>query len=135
MDKVEFEFPDEIEAKGTEKEPELDIEIEDDTPPEDRGREPIPKEIVKKLEVEVDELDQYSAEAKQKLIQMKKVWHDERRDKERALREQQEALNAAQKLLEENKRMRAMIDNGQKEYKDALKESAKAELKIAKLAY
>ena len=93
MQKEEFKFPDEIEAESAGKPEEkvdielegegesLEIEIEDDTPADDRNREPLPKEVVKKLEVEVDELDQYSEEAKQKLKQMKKIWNDERRAK------------------------------------------------------
>jgi hypothetical protein len=60
----------------------FEIEIEDDTPPEDRGREPLPKELVKELED--DELEEYSEKVKVRLKQMKKVWHDERREKERA---------------------------------------------------
>jgi len=79
-----------------------DIEIEDDTPEQDRGREPMPKEIVDELEA--DELEEYSEKVKLRLKQMKKVWHDERREKERAFREQQETLSAAQRLFEENKR-------------------------------
>jgi hypothetical protein len=74
-----------------------DIEVEDDTPEEDRGREPLPKEIVEELEN--DELGEYSEKVKTRLKQMKKVWHDERREKERYQREQQEALSAAQRLL------------------------------------
>ena len=31
-------------------EPELEIEEEDDTPPEDRGKEPLPDDIVKEVE-------------------------------------------------------------------------------------
>jgi hypothetical protein len=144
MEKVEFEFPDEIEAKGKQEAPpaeeleakatpEVEIEVEDDTPPEDRGRQPLPKELVEKLEV--DELDKYSAEAKEKLVQMKKVWHDERREKERAYREQQEALDAARKLHEENRRMKELISNGEKEYVAAMKTAADLQLEMAKKAY
>lgn len=144
MEKVEFEFPDEAEVKGKEEAapaeeleakaaPEVEIEVEDDTPPEDRGRQPLPKELVEKLEV--DELDKYSLEAKEKLVQMKKVWHDERREKERALREQQEALSAAQRLIEENKRMKELISNGEKEYIAAMKTAADLQLEMAKKAY
>jgi len=147
MQKEEFKFPDEIEAESTGKPEEkvdielegegesLEIEIEDDTPADDRNREPLPKEVVKKLEVEVDELDQYSEEAKQKLKQMKKIWNDERRAKESADRERNAALEAAQKLYEENKRIKSILENGEKEYKEAVKESAKAQLKAAKQAY
>ena len=77
----DFKFPDEIEEV---KEPEIEIEIEDDTPEEDRGRTPVAKEKVKQLEIEVDELDQYSQDAKDKMIQMKRIWNDERRRAESA---------------------------------------------------
>ena len=50
MDKDEFKFPDEIEDKKDEDlANEIDIEIEDDTPPEDRNKEPLPKEVVEEL--------------------------------------------------------------------------------------
>ena len=139
FEKVEFEFPDEIEAKGKpveKEEPELEIEIEDDTPPEDRNRRPaMDPEAVKKLEVEVDELDKYSAEAKDKVIKMKKVWNDERRRADAAEREQREALKAAEKLMAENKRMKEMIANGEKEYVAAMKGSADMQLEMAKRSY
>ena len=53
FDKEEFKFPDETsEAKGKPegKEPEFEYEIEDDTPSQDRGREPMPKPLVEELE-------------------------------------------------------------------------------------
>lgn len=56
-----------------------EIEIEDDTPEADRGRAPMPKELVEELEA--DELEEYSDKVKTRLKQMKKVWHDERREK------------------------------------------------------
>ena len=75
MDKTEFEFPDEKEAKAggkvEAKDESLDFEIEDDTPEEDRGREPMPKELVQELEQ--DELEDYSEKVKTRLKQMKKV--------------------------------------------------------------
>jgi len=66
------------------EEKDFELEIEDDTPAEDRGRQPLPKEVVEELEQ--DELEDYSDKVKTRLKQMKKVWHDERREKERALR-------------------------------------------------
>ena len=40
----------------------IEVAFEDDTPEEDRGREPMPEDIVKELEE--DELEQYSGEIK-----------------------------------------------------------------------
>lgn len=134
----EFKFPDEVEETTTvepETEDKLEIEVEDDTPEEDRGRVPADPEKVKQLEVEVSELDKYSADAKQKMIQMKRIWNDERRAREAAEREYQAAIDATQRLIEENNRMKAMINNGQKDYVNAMKNSAKLELKAAKKAY
>ena len=137
MEKMEYEFPDEVQDKSVEEaqEPEFQIEIEDDTPPEDRNRKPVSKEIVKQLEVEVDELDKYSAEAKDKLIKMKKVWHDERRAKESADRERQEALAVAQQLMNENKALKSKLSVGEEEYVGVAKQSAVQELEAAKKAY
>ena len=96
----DYKFPDEIEV--TNGSDDLEIEITDDTPPEDRGRSPLPRNVVEELEN--DDLEEYSDKVKKRLGQMKKVWHDERREKERAHREREEALQfmyAAYKALRE----------------------------------
>lgn len=135
----EFKFPDEVEAEKKvsveAEDDEIQIEIEDDTPEEDRGREPMPIEAVKKLEVEVDELDKYSAEAKEKMIQMKKVWHDERRAKEAAAREREEAIRVAQQLLDENKKLKQAYSTGEKTYIETVQGAAELELEVAKRSY
>jgi hypothetical protein len=66
---------------------------------------------------------------------MKRVWNDERRAKEAADRERAAALDAAQRLLEENKRIKAMLTNGQEEYKTAITTSTEMKLEMAKKAY
>ena len=115
------------------EEKEFELEIEDDTPEEDRGRQPLPKEVVEELEQ--DELEDYSEKVKTRLKQMKKVWHDERREKERALREQQEALTMAQKALEENKALRSKLTEGEKSLVLTATSAAEIELEMAKRAY
>ena len=130
-----FQFPDEqdpevkIEAEGSD----FEIEIEDDTPEEDRGKTPLPKPLVEELEK--DELESYDEQVKTRLKQMRKVWHDERREKEAARREQEEALTVARRLLEENKRMKAMINTGGQEYVDSVQRAATLELEAAKRLY
>jgi hypothetical protein len=112
---------------------EIEIEIEDDTPPEDRGREPLPKELVKELED--DELEEYSDQVKVKLKQMKKVWHDERREKERAMREQQAALEMAQQLRNEIKQLRSKVTENEGHLVNTAKNAVELELKNAEKAY
>lgn len=134
FEQEEFKFPDEQhEVKGSNEEDKFEIEIEDDTPAEDRNRQPMPKELVEELDK--DELDQYDDNVKQKLKQMRKVWHDERRAKEAAYREQQEAVTLAQRVVEENKRYKQMLSNGESEYKTAIETAANYELEAAKRAY
>lgn len=135
-----FEFEVEQEQEQVEKEkPGVDLEIVDDTPDEDKDpvtgkmREPMPEDLVKELEA--DELDDYSEKVKIRLKQMKKVWHDERRAKEAALREQQEALAVAQRTIEENKKLKEKLSAGEKSYIDTAKSAAELELEMAKKAY
>jgi len=137
----EFKFPDEIEDQGKPVDTNVDtdsddieIEIVDDTPKEDRNRKPLDPEAKAKLE-ELDESDEYSKNVKDKFSQYKKAWHEERRAKEAALREQQEALAAAQAILDENKRLKKQLQYGEKELNSASKDAAKAELEKAKKEY
>jgi hypothetical protein len=142
MQTEEFKFPDETEAEvkatedqGNPVENDLEIEIEDDTPEEDRGRTPTTPEKVKALEVEVDDLDKYSKEAKDKLIRMKRVWNDERRRADSAERERQEALDAANRLLAENRKFKELVNQNQQARHTAVTESTELKLSAAKKAY
>jgi hypothetical protein len=103
FEKEEFKFPDEQEDKGKPLEAsaeEVEYIVEDDTPPEDRGREPLPTEVVKKLEVADEDNEELDPKAqKERIKQYKKVWNDERRAKEDAQREQQAAIELAKRLI------------------------------------
>ena len=84
VDREEFKFPDEQEKAEANQQvsDEIEVKVEDDTPEEDRGRKPLPKEVVDELDS--DDLEEYSEKVKKRLGQMKKVCHDERRAKEAA---------------------------------------------------
>lgn len=126
----EYKFPDE-QDQNTELD--IEVEIEDDTPEEDRGRQPMPKEIVDDLDR--DELEEYDEGVKQKLKQLKKVWHDERRAKEQLAREQEEALAIARRLYEENQKLRSAYSTGEKEYISTAQTNAQMEMDAARRAY
>jgi len=140
-EKEEFKFPDEIEENEPdvkveieEDEGKLEVEIVDDTPEEDRNVEPLTPDIVNELE-QVDESEDYSKNVKTKFKQYKKAWHDERRAKEAAYKEQQEALSVAQAILEENKRLKNVLHLGEKELIVNYQANAELELDRAKKTY
>ncbi len=130
-DDDDFSFEIEDETTPVSNEPEIDVE--DDTPPEDRGREPMPAEIV--AELEADELEEYSEKVKLRLKQMKKVWHDERREKERLMREHNEALATARRLLDDNRKLKSTLSQGEQELVGSFKQTAEYELEKAKREY
>jgi len=132
-----YKFPDEEEVKPPAEtagnEDDFEIEIEDDTPPQDRGRKPSQPEFVE--EMEKDELSEYSAEAKKKIDGFKKIYHDERRAKEAAERERQAAIDAAKKLYEENKTLKGRVNSTESIAVDSFKSNAEQELMMAKKEY
>jgi len=124
----EYKFPDEMDAPE-----ELEIEIEDDTPEQDRGKTPSDPKFVEELDK--DELDEYSAAAKQKIAAFKKVYHDERRAKEAADREREEAVAVAKRLFEENKALKGRVTNTEGFAINSIKSNAQAALEKAKREY
>ena len=134
IEMTEYKFPDEQPPKAVEEPEQLEIEIEDDTPLEDRANSaPMPKDIVDELEK--DELEAFTGEAKEKLHQLKKVWNDERRAKEAAKREAEEAARVAAQLLEENKKLKTKLTAGEQTLHTKYKENVSYELEKAKKEY
>ena len=80
----------------------IDNEIDDDTPEEDRGREP----LTNAEEVSDDELSQYSTKVQKRINEVNRKYHDERRAKEAIARQSAEAVNYAKAVLEENNRLK-----------------------------
>ena len=110
-----------------------DVEIVDDTPPSDRGRKPLPKEVLDDLEHE--EAEDYSAKVKQRIDQLKKAWHDERRAKEAAMREREAAAEFAKTLQAERDRIRSEMSQGEGWAIEQAKGRAQLMLDNAKRAY
>jgi len=125
----EFEFPDEkAEKKDEELKDEIELEIEDDTPPEDRGRKaaPPPKEPTD------EELASYSEDVQQRIKKFTRGYHDERRAKEAAERERQAAEEFARKVYEENRRLKEQLKSGSEVFIETSKSAAQVELEAAK---
>ena len=125
MEQKEYKFPDEQD--------DFQVEVEDDTPTEDRDKKPSEAEFVESLEN--DELDEYSNEAKKKIAGFRKIYHDERRAKEAADRERQEAIDLAKRLYDENKALKGRVNSTEKVAVDSYKITAQQEMDIAKREY
>lgn len=139
IEKTEFEFPDEREqdlAKDNKvKEPESvepDIEVVDDTPEEDRYRTPMAEPPQDPTE---EELASYSESVKNRFKHFTKGYHEERRAKEAAQREKDEAIKLAQAVIEENKRLKGSVNQGQTVLIEQAKRAINTEIEQAKRAY
>lgn len=137
VEKTEFEFPDEVEVNARKggkvvAAEEAEIEVVDDTPPADRGRTPMaepPKEFAE------DELTKYDEGVQKRIKHFTKGYHEERRAKEAAQREKDEALRFAQALAEENKQLKGSVNQNQTALLEQAKKVVANELETAKRQY
>jgi hypothetical protein len=129
-----YKFPDEIDdAKvNIAVDDDVEIEIVDDTPPADRGRKPLDREVEDPSD---DELDSYSEGVKRRIKELTHARHDERRSKEAVLREKQELERLAHQLVEENKSLKKSVNVGQEAFVHSAKEKAEADMAIARRQY
>jgi hypothetical protein len=135
----QYKFPDETEANVngkdvnvTEHEDDVEIEIIDDTPVQDRGRRPLDREVEDPTD---DEIETYTRGAQDRIKELTHARHDERRAKEALAREKQELERLAQQMLEENKRLKQYVSTGTEQYTQMAKTAADAELEKARRDY
>ena len=138
----EFKFPDEVETKAgkdddkveyeIEGEVETEVEVIDDTPAQDRGRKPMedpPKDFAE------DELNKYDEGVRKRIQHFTKGYHEERRAKETAEREKEEALRIAQAVVEENKKLKGSLNTNQQALLEQAKKVVGNEVEKAKAKY
>jgi hypothetical protein len=135
MEKTEFEFPDEVETENPRKGGavvDTEIEVVDDTPEDDRGRKPMdeaPKDVTD------EELAKYDESVQKRIKHFSKGYHEERRAKETALREREEALRLAQNVVEENKKLKGSLSQGQNALLEQAKKNIANEAEKARAKY
>jgi len=132
-----FEFPDEAEAReskagGRVIETETEIEIVDDTPEVDRNRKPMAEEPA---EVTDEELSKYDASVQSRIKHFSKGYHEERRAKESAQREREEAVRLAKQVVEENKKLKGSLHEGQSALLEQAKQVAANEMEKARASF
>jgi hypothetical protein len=149
IEKTEFTFPDEQEEANERKggrvvTPEADekpkvkadedddIEIIDDTPLRDRNKVDVTEPIE---EVKDEDLTKYSESVKKRIKRFSDGYHTERRAKETAEREKEEAIRLAQTVLEENKKLKGSVNQNQTALLEQAKKVVSGEVETAKRMY
>jgi hypothetical protein len=133
-----YKFPDEIEDEKKnqvalqDEEGDVEIEIVDDTPPNDRFSPKLDKEVEDPTE---EEIDSYGKKVQDRIKELTHARHDERRAKEALLREKQELERIAQHMSEENKKLKQYVSTGTEQYGVMAKTAAEAELDKARREY
>jgi len=91
----------------------IEIEVVDERPPEDIRP---PKVETDEAPVDDDTVDKeiadYSKRAADRINKIKYEYHEERRAKEQALRESQEATKVLKNLMSENQRLQSVVNQG-----------------------
>lgn len=137
----QFQFPDEDDKFSaapedkeelhvtTEGDDEPELVIEDDTPERDRKAQPLNRDVDDPSE---EEIEGYTKGVQARIKELTHARHDERRAKEAAERERAEALRLAQLAIEENKRLKQYVQNGETSYQEMLQKAAESELDVAR---
>ena len=141
MEKTEYKFPDE-DTKASKKgndDPEIKIEIEDegdveleivdDTPKSSKKMEEPPKDV------DEEELSQYGEKVRKRIQHLQKGYHEEKRRTEQALKEREEAIRAAQAIVEENKKLKGSLNQGQNALLEQAKKAVSSEMEDARRKY
>lgn len=126
IDTSQMDEPFEIDT--SEEDNDLEIEVVDDTPPQDRGRKPLEKEP----EVDDDELQNYSKNVQERIKELRHGYHDERRAKEAAHREREQAIALAQQIMQENQRLKGTLKQGEQAFLESARQKAAIEYEVAK---
>tara|TARA_R100000655_G_scaffold35035_1_gene68089 strand:+ start:1638 stop:2687 length:1050 start_codon:yes stop_codon:yes gene_type:complete len=102
-----------VKTEISKEKPEIEVEVVDDIPEEDRRP---PKQETKEEPVDDEALDKeisdYSERAGKRISKIKYEYHEERRAKEAAQRESNEAVNRLKTMMAENERLKAIVDQG-----------------------
>lgn len=111
------------------EEGDIEIEVVDDTPEPDRNAKPATRDIDDPSD---DELADYGEKVQKRMKELTFARHNERREKEAALREREEAVRIAQKLLDENKNLRQNVHTNQTALASSIKSKAESTLEMAR---
>ena len=115
--------------KVADTETDLQVEIVDDTPPEDKNR---PRRAGEPDLPDEDEVSQYSDKVKKRISKLKYEYHEERRAKEELERQQAALADYAKRMMAENANLKKALHSGQSIIADQMQTRVESELEVAK---
>lgn len=117
-----------------EENPDIEIDIIDDTPEADKGR-PVASADAEEGDEGDDELDKYSGSVQKRIKKLTKGYNDERRAKEAALREREEAVRFAQHQYQTTKDLQKQLSYGSEVLVSTSNDAADQQMEIAKRVF
>ena len=112
----------------------IEVEITDDTPEEDKGRPRRAPDAEADIPDD-EELEKHSDSVQKRIKKLKFEFHEERRRKEEAEREREAAISYAENQKKEADRLRKNLDDGTGVLVNEAKARVASELNVAKRAY
>ena len=106
----------------------IEVSVVDDTPEEDRNRPPR-GDVAEEVEEDIPGM---SERVKSRMDTLRYEFHNERRDKETALRENNEAVRYAQNVQTENKTLKDQLSNSRRLLYDQVSAKSDVEIDAAK---
>jgi len=115
--------------------PDVDVEVIDDRPPEDRRPPAKETKASPKSEQSDDELEGYSEKVKKRINKLRYQQHEERRQREEAERLREEAIRVAQQYAEQSRQYQKVIQEGEQYLVHQIRERASMAVDQAKNSY
>jgi len=86
-------------------------------------------------DIDEDELNSYGEKVRRRIQHLQKGYHEEKRKAEQALMEREEAIKAAQTIVEENKKLKGSLNQGQTALLEQAKKTVASEMEDARRKY
>ncbi len=118
------------EAVEVATESDVEVEVVDDTPEEDRVA-PRDQEAAADFDISEDEIGQYSDRVQKRIKRLKYEFHEQRRARETAERQNQEAVAHAQRIVQENRELKGLLQRGNEALFKATEAKTDSELQMA----
>ena len=115
-------------------ESDVEVEVVDETPEADRIS-PRDQEAAADFDISEDEIGQYSDRVQKRIKRLKYEFHEQRRAKEAAEKQNNEAVAHAQRIVSENRELKNLLHKGNEALFKSTEAKIDSELQVAETEY